>query len=291
MVTPVERASSLDLLSVPELVDAIVAGQADVVSLVRDAQPQLSAAVEVLTIAYDRGGRLILMGAGTSGRLAVMEASEVPGTYGIDEERIKARVAGGGANHLVGTDAAEDDTELAAADVEQLAITNLDALVAVTASGATPYTCAAARLARQRGASVIGVTNTPNSTLAGLADVTIEVPVGSEVVSGSTRLAAGSAQKLVLNALTTATMVRLGRVHEHYMVDVVAANDKLRRRVADMVAASTGCEAAQAWTALEACAWNARAAIVHLATGLDPASAAEVAAEHRTVREAIYAAR
>jgi N-acetylmuramic acid 6-phosphate etherase len=231
------------------------------------------------------------MGAGTSGRLAVMEASEVPGTYGIDEERIQARVAGGGANHLVGTDAAEDDTELAAADVEQLGVTGLDALVAVTASGATPYTCTAARLARHRGAAVVGVTNTRKSMLAQLADVTIEVPVGAEVVSGSTRLAAGTAQKLVLNALTTATMVRLGRVHEHYMVDVVAANDKLRRRVAGVVAASTGSEDARAWAALERCDWNARAAIVHLATGLDPAAATKVASEHRTVREAIHAAR
>ena len=290
-VDEVGASESLDLLSVPDLVQAVVAGQAGVHAAVQAAQSQIAAAVELLTAAYERGGRLLFMGAGTSGRLAVMEASEVPGTYGIDEGRIHARVAGGGADHLVGTDAAEDDTELAAADVAELAITSADVLVAVTASGRTPYTCAAATLAAERGASVVGVTNNVGSDLATLADVTIEIPVGSEVVSGSTRLAAGSAQKLVLNTLTTATMVRLGRVHEHYMVDVVAANDKLRSRIAGVVAASTGQSVGEAWAALQRCGWNARAAIVHLATALDPVSAARVAAEHRTVREAIDAAR
>ncbi|MDQ2956935.1 MAG: N-acetylmuramic acid 6-phosphate etherase, partial [Actinomycetota bacterium] len=166
-----------------------------------------------------------------------------------------------------------------------------DALIAVAASGRTPYTCAAAALARELGAGVVTITNLRGSELAALADVAIEVPVGDEVVAGSTRLAAGTAQKLVLNTLTTTTMIRLGRVHENYMVDVVAANDKLRRRVSGVVAASTGHTDEQAWQALQRCDWNARAAIVHLATGLEPAAAAERAAAHRTVRQAIEAVR
>lgn len=283
-----ERSSTqLDLLDTVQAVQVVLAGQARVAALVAAAEPEIARAVDLLAAAYDRGGRLLLLGAGTSGRLAVQEAVEVPGTYGIPAERIQARVAGGGAGHLVGSDEAEDDSELGRADIASLAVGPLDALIAVAASGRTPYTCAAAAQARELGAGVVTVTNLAGSALAALADVAIEVPVGDEVVSGSTRLAAGTAQKLVLNTLTTTTMIRLGRVHGNHMVDVVAANDKLRRRISGVVADSTGCSQEQAWAALVRCNWNARAAIVHLATGLAPDEAAGRAAAHRTVREAI----
>jgi N-acetylmuramic acid 6-phosphate etherase len=280
-------ALQLDLLDTAQAVRVVLAGQARVAELVAAAEHEIARAVDLLAAAYERGGRLLLMGAGTSGRLAVQEAVEVPGTYGIPAERIQARVAGGGSGHLVGTDEAEDDSELGRADVGSLAIGPADALIAVAASGRTPYTCAAAEYARERGAGVVTVTNLAGSRLAGLADVAIEVPVGDEVVSGSTRLAAGTAQKLVLNTLTTTTMIRLGRVHGNHMVDVVAANDKLRKRVSGVVADSTGQTEEQAWQALVRCDWNARAAIVHLITGLSPGESAERAAAHRTVREAI----
>jgi len=230
-----------------------------------------------------------LLGAGTSGRLAVQEAAELPGTYGIPADRIQARVAGGGQDQLIGVDAAEDDADRGRADLAELGAGPADVLIAVTASGRTPYTLAAAELASGRGAAVIAVTNRAGSALAALADVAIEVPVGEEVVFGSTRLAAGTAQKLVLNTLTTTAMIRLGHVHGRHMVDVVAANDKLRRRVAGLVADSAECAEAAAWQALERCDWNARAAIVHLVTGLPPDRAARLAAGHRTVREAIAA--
>jgi N-acetylmuramic acid 6-phosphate etherase len=280
----------LDVLDTEQAVRVVLAGQARVAEVVAAAQPQLVRAVELLVDAYAAGGRWLLLGAGTSGRLAVQEAAELPGTYGIPAERIQARVAGGGPGHLLGTDAAEDDVAQGRADVAELAVWPQDVLIAVAASGRTPYTRAAAESARQRGAAVLTVTNVPDSELAALADVAVEVPVGAEVVAGSTRLAAGTAQKLVLNTLTTTAMIRLGHVHGRHMVDVVAANDKLRRRVADLVADSTGCAEQAAWQALEQCDWNARAAIVHLATGLPPAAAASLAAGHRTVREAIAAA-
>lgn len=281
----------LDQLDTADAVRAVLAGQAQVAGAVAAAQDAITAAVELIVAGYAAGGRILLLGAGTSGRLAVQEAVEVPGTYGIPSERIQARVAGGGSGHLVGTDAAEDAVVQGRLDVEELAIGPGDVLIAVAASGRTPYTIAAAELARTRGAALVTVTNQAPSALAELADVAVEVPVGDEVVAGSTRLAAGSAQKLVLNTLTTTAMVRLGHVHRHYMVDVVPANDKLRRRISGVVAASTGRSDEQAWAALERCDWNARAAIVHLATGLDPAPAATAAAQHRTVRAAIEAAR
>ncbi len=283
--------TDLDLLPTAEAVRVVLAGQAQVAEAVAGAQRQLSAAVDLIAVSYASGGRILLLGAGTSGRLAVQEAVEVPGTYGIPPERIQARVAGGGAEHLVGTDAAEDDVEQGRADVRDLAVGPSDALIAVAASGRTPYTIAAADLARKLGAVVITVTNQPGSPLAALADVAIEVPVGDEVVAGSTRLAAGTAQKLVLNTLTTTVMIRLGHVHRHFMVDVVAANDKLRLRISGVVAASAGTDNQVAWQALQRCDWNARAAIVHLTSGLAPEAAAEVARSHRTVREAIAAAR
>ncbi len=280
----------LDLLGTDGAVEAVLAGQSEVFSAVRSVQPALARAVDLLAAAYDGGGRLLLFGAGTSGRLTVQEAVEVPGTYGIDPDRIQARVAGGGAGHLVGTDAAEDDVELGTADVAELAVRSGDAVIAVAASGRTPYTCAVAARARELGAGLVTVTTVAGSPLAALADVAIEVPVGEEVVAGSTRLAAGTAQKLVLNTLTTTTMIRLGRVHGRFMVDVVAANDKLRDRICGAVAASTGRTGDEARQALHRCGWNARAAIVHLATGLDPAAAAVRAATHRTVREAVESA-
>jgi N-acetylmuramic acid 6-phosphate etherase len=287
---PAEKEPPLDVLNTDQAVRAVLAGQAQVAAAVAAVQPQLVQAVELLVHRYAAGGRLLLLGAGSSGRLAVQEAAELPGTYGIPAERIQARVAGGGPNQLIGSDAAEDDAARGRADVQELAAGPLDVLVAVTASGATPYTVAAAELAGHRGTAVIAVTNQAGSALAALADVAIEVPVGEEVVSGSTRLAAGTAQKLVLNTLTTTAMIRLGHVHGRHMVDVVAANDKLRRRVAGLVADSTGCAAELARQALDRCGWNARAAIVHLVTGLAPDRAAELAAGHRTVREAIAAA-
>lgn len=282
---------SLDLLDTEQAVTAVLAGQAQVAGAVQAARQQIGRAVDLLTAAYLRGGRLVLLGAGTSGRLAVQEAVEVPGTYGIPADRMLARVAGGGAGQLVGTDQAEDDAELGIADIAELGVGPSDAVIAVAASGRTPYTCAAAGRARELGAALVSVTNLPASPLAALAEVAIEVLVGEEVVAGSTRLAAGTAQKLVLNTLTTATMIRLGRVHENYMVDVVAANDKLRARIGGVVAASTGRSAAEARQALQRCGWDARAAIVHLITGLEPAAAADRARAHRTVREAIASVR
>jgi N-acetylmuramic acid 6-phosphate etherase len=284
-------AQPLDVLSTEDAVRAVLAGQAGVAEAVAAARPQLVRAVELLVARFGAGGRLLLLGAGTSGRLAVQEAAELPGTYGIPADRIQARVAGGGPDQLIGVDAAEDDADRGRADLAELGAGPADVLVAVTASGRTPYTLAAAELAGRRGAAVIAVTNRAGSALAALADVAIEVPVGEEVVFGSTRLAAGTAQKLVLNTLTTTAMIRLGHVHGRHMVDVVAANDKLRRRVAGLVADSAECAEAAAWQALERCDWNARAAIVHLVTGLPPDRAARLAASHRTVREAIAAAR
>jgi N-acetylmuramic acid 6-phosphate etherase len=280
------KRTPLDLLGPSELVDTLITGQEHVTAAVRAAAPALARAVEVVAGTFVAGGRILLVGAGTSGRLAAMEAAELPGTFGIPQERVVARVAGESPERPSGADAAEDDSDLGRADISTLGAGAGDVVVAVAASGTTPYTLAAAGAARSAGAVVIAVVNAAGTPLAALSDVAIEVITGQEVIVGSTRLAAGSAQKLALNTLTTAAMVRAGRVHDRFMVDVVPANTKLVRRVADLVAEACGVDVDDAVVALDRCDRNPRVAIVHLLTGLPPEEAARRAAAHRTVREA-----
>jgi N-acetylmuramic acid 6-phosphate etherase len=280
----------LDLLGTADLVEEVISGQEHVVRVVRAARAQIAAAVDLVTDVFLAGGRIVLVGAGTSGRLALMEDAELPGTFGLARERVVACVAGSDRGQPGGTDDAEDDETLGRADVAGRGVGDRDVVLAVSASGTTPYTLAAAEASRRVGSAVIAVANVAGSPLAALADVAIEIPTGPEVVIGSTRLAAGTAQKLVLNTLTTAAMVRAGRVHGRFMVDVVPANTKLVRRVADLVAEACGVSEASALAALHACGNNQRAAIVHLATGLSPEEAARRAAAHRSVREALESA-
>jgi N-acetylmuramic acid 6-phosphate etherase len=280
----------LDVLGPDELVDTLISGQEQVTAVVRAAAADVARAAELVAREFLAGGRIVLIGAGTSGRLAAMEAAELPGTYGLAPERVVARVAGAGPDRPAGADDAEDDVDLGRSDIAALGVGAGDVVVAVAASGTTPYTLAAAEAARSAGASIVVVANVVGSPLAALADVAVEVPTGPEVVVGSTRLAAGTAQKVVLNTLTTAAMVRAGRVHDRFMVDVVPANVKLVRRVADLVATSCGVSPESAAAALVRCGHSPRVAIVHLLTGLPPEEAAARAAAHRTVREAVASA-
>lgn len=279
----------LDVLGPRELIDRLLAGQEHVAAVVRAASAELARAAELLTTAFVGGGRIVLVGAGTSGRLAAMEAAELPGTFGIAPDLVPVRVAGAGGDPAE-ADAAEDNEALGRADVAELGIAAGDVLVAVAASGTTPYTLAAARTARAAGTPVVAVVNVAGSPLAALADVAVELPTGPEVLVGSTRLAAGTAQKLALDTLTTAAMVLGGRVHDRFMVDVVPANAKLLRRVVHLVAESGGVDTRSAETALARCGDNPRVAIVHLLTGFPPDEAARRVAAHRTVREAAASA-
>jgi N-acetylmuramic acid 6-phosphate etherase len=277
------KRPELDLLPTDEVVALLLNAEQLVVPAVRRELPQVSAAAELVAARFGAGGRLVFLGAGTSGRIAVGEAAELPGTFGLDRARIVALAAGGAAS----TDRDEDDIDLAATDLAELAPDPADVVIAVAASGSTPYTLEIAEAARTAGAAVISVTTTVPSPLAALADVAVEVRLGSEVLRGSSRLTAGTAQKIVLNAITTAAMARLGRVHGDLMIDVEPANVKLRARAAAIVADIAGCSAQRAWDALDACGMDARAAVVHVVTGFDPAAAATVVARHRQLRDAL----
>jgi N-acetylmuramic acid 6-phosphate etherase len=275
----------LDLLPTAEVIGLLLDGEDRVVPAVRAQLPALVAGAELIARRLGDGGRLVFVGAGTSGRLALGEAAELPGTFGLDPAVVRARMAGGAAS----TDCAEDDVSLAEQDLADLAITARDTVIAVAASGRTPYTLAMASAARTAGAAVVAVVNAARSPLAELADIAIAVDVGPEVLHGSTRLSAGSAQKVAMDALTTAAMVRLGRVHGDLMIDVVAANAKLRARSAGIVAEIAGCSAEDATRALADCAGNARAAVLHLMLGLPASEAVAQAAQHRSLRDALTA--
>jgi N-acetylmuramic acid 6-phosphate etherase len=272
----------LDLLPVEQVVELLLEAESRVLPAVRAQGGRIAEAAERVAEALERGGRLLFAGAGTSGRIAWAEAAELPGTFGLDPRVVQAVVAGG----LDGPAEAEDDVELAAADLAELGPGVDDVVVAVAASGSTPYTLAIAREARDRGSTVIAVVTVTTSPLASLAHVAIEADVGPEVLRGSTRLGAGTAQKLALNALTTAAMARLGRVHGDLMVGVVTANAKLRERAAALVAEVAECDVSTARDAILVCG-DTRAAIVHLVTGVDPAAAIVRAAAHRSLREAL----
>jgi N-acetylmuramic acid 6-phosphate etherase len=266
-----------------QIVELMLDGEQRVVPAVRAAAAQIAAAAQLIADRMRDGGRLAFVGAGTSGRVAFTEAAELPGTFGLADDRVVAIMAGG----AVGTDWHEDDTDLARLDLARLDPGEGDVLVAVAASGTTPYTIELAEGAIKRGADVVAVVNTPSSALAQLASAAIEVPVGPEVLRGSTRLAAGSAQKVALNALTTTAMTLLGRVHGDVMVDVVPANAKLRERAAGIAAEIAGTSLDEAREAMAACDWNTRAAILHLVGDLPPAEAVRRAATHATLQAAL----
>ena len=277
----------LDQLPADQVVFLLLDAEQRVVPIVRAATPDIVRGAELIADRMHGGGRLVFVGAGTSGRIALTEAAELPGTFGLPDGRVVTRIAGGAA----GTDWDEDDTEQATRHLAELALVSGDVLVAVAASGSTPYTLAIADAARTLDVDVVAVVNTNGSPLARLATVAIEVVVGAEVLRGSTRLSAGTAQKIALNALTTTAMNLLGRVHGDVMVDVVPANAKLRGRATGIVTEIAGCSTDDAHAALVACEWNARAAILHLVGGLPPDIARQQAAAHRTLRAALDSVR
>ena len=259
---------AVETRSTRELVNLLNVEDATVSAAVARAGDALAAAIEAIAARIAAGGRLVYAGAGTSGRLAALDASEAGPTFGSPPGEVVAIVAGDGED-------AEDDAERGGEDVRMLAIGPKDAVVAVSASGSTPYTLAALDAARAAGALCIAVVCAPDSPIAAIAEHEIVVLVGPEVVSGSTRLKAGTAQKLVLNAISTASMIGLGRTYDGLMVGVVPENAKLRERARRNVVIASGRSEADVDEALAAAAGDARVALVALLAGVDPATARE----------------
>jgi N-acetylmuramic acid 6-phosphate etherase len=248
----------------------------------------IAAAIDATADRMARGGRLVYAGAGTAGRLGVLDASECPPTFNTGPDEVVGLIAGGPSAMVEAVEGAEDSKELAAADLDGLGLTALDTVVGISASGRTPYAIGAVEHARAAGALTIGLSCNADSALAAAAEHGIEVVVGPELLTGSTRLKAGTAQKLVLNMISTITMIRLGKTYGNLMVDVRASNEKLRARSRRIVSLATGAPDEAVETALAAAAGEVKTAILMLLADIDAPTATDLLKRaHGHLREAL----
>jgi len=235
--------------------------------------PNITKAVDEIVARMSLGGRLIYVGAGTSGRLGVLDASECPPTFGIPPKLVRALIAGGSRAITQSVEGAEDNKQNARRDLIKIRLSHLDSVVGLAASGTTPYVLSAMAFAEKRGALTIGVTANQHSPLARAVRIRIAVDVGPEVLTGSTRLKAGTAQKMVLNMLSTATMVRLGHAYENLMIDLTRSNEKLRGRANHILVEASGKDVSAAQHALRQSEHNLRVALVMLKRKVSAANA------------------
>ena len=263
----IDTLSTLDMVKLINQEDHRVA---EAVGLVTD---KIAQAVDVIAQRLGQGGRLIYCGAGTSGRLGILDAVECPPTYSTDPEMVQALMAGGYGAIFQAVEGAEDSKELGVEDMRGIGFREKDVLVGIAASGRTPYVLGCMEYAKQLGAPTISVTCCPGSALDSFADIGIAPAPGPEVVTGSTRMKSGTAQKMVLNMLSTGAMIKLGKVYGNLMVDVKPSNEKLVRRCVTIVCSAAECTEAEAVAALEQCGYRPKAAIVMVLRGVDAGTA------------------
>ncbi len=280
----------LDEYGIRELVGVLVEDQALAAKAVAAAADQLALAVAGAVLRLERGGRLIYVGAGTSGRLGLLDSVELNPTFSWPHDRALSLLAGGPSAIYKAVEGAEDNEAQGAADLAELSPRPDDVVILLAASGATPYALGALRAARKAGAFSIGLANNPGAPLAAGADVGIILDTGPEVISGSTRLKAGTAQKIALNTFSSAVMVRLHKVFGNLMVDLRPTNAKLVRRSIRLIGLAAGVDEEKAREAFEACERQVKPAIVALLKGIDPTEArARLAAAQGSVRAALRA--
>jgi N-acetylmuramic acid 6-phosphate etherase len=260
---------NLDRLSATAILRLMNREDRKVAILVGRQIPAIARAVDAIVRGIGSGGRLIYVGAGTSGRLAVLDAAECPPTFGVAPTEVQALIAGGRRAVTGAVEGAEDSAKNGARDLRAAKLTNKDVVVGIAASGTTPYVIGAMEYARKRRATTVALTSNRRSPMARLAKIVIAPEVGPEVVTGSTRLKAGTSQKLVLNMLSTAAMVRLGHVYENLMIDVMLTNEKLRGRAKRILAEASGTDLSAAEHAMRQSGHNLRVALVMLRLGLD----------------------
>ena len=286
--TPAQDHASLDQYPTVELVNVLVDDQLNAINAVRAAAPRIAAAVTAALPRVEAGGRLIYVGAGTSGRLGVLDSVELYPTFSWPHDRAVALLAGGQEAMFVAVEGAEDDFEQGAADLNKVSVTANDVVLLIAASGFTPYVLGALKAARALGALTIGFANNADAPVAKDAEIGITLDTGPEVISGSTRLKAGTSQKIALNTFSSALMVRLHKVYGNLMVDLKATNAKLVRRAIRLTVFATGADEAAAQAVLEQCGYHVKTAVVALIkqTSVEQAQALLEAA-HGSVREAI----
>lgn len=263
----------IDLLPSSEIVKRINQQDQQVPLAVEKVLPEIALAVDKITAAFKVGGRLIYMGAGTSGRLGVLDASECPPTFGVSDQMVIGLIAGGPEAILKAKEGAEDSLTLGVEDLKSINFDENDVVVGIAASGRTPYVIGALEYANDIGATTVALSCNPDSPIADIAQIAISPIVGPEALTGSTRLKSGTAQKLVLNMLTTASMIRLGKSYQNLMVDVKATNKKLVARAARIVMQATDCDKSEATATLEQTDYDVKLAILMILTGMDVAEA------------------
>ncbi|WP_339264705.1 N-acetylmuramic acid 6-phosphate etherase [Paenibacillus sp. FSL K6-1330] len=275
-----EETQMIDELTTEQMLRLMNEQDAKVPDAVKAEIPRIMKAVDILHHVLKNGGRMFYIGAGTSGRLGVLDASECSPTFGTDPLLVQGHIAGGDVALRLAVEGYEDNAEEGIALIERCGVTDKDAVVGITASGSAQFVIAGLRKAGEIGAATIGVVNNKNSKVEPVCDVCIAPVVGPEVIMGSTRLKAGTAQKLVLNMLTTCTMVKLGKTYNNLMVDLKASNIKLYDRSVRIIRAATGVDDKTAIAYLESASMSSKLAIMMIKTGLDAEKAKQVLNEN-----------
>ena len=270
----------VDSLSALEIVQLMNEEDKQVPLAIEKSLPQIAQAVECIVAAFQQGGRLVYIGAGTSGRLGVLDASESPPTFGVSPEMVKGIIAGGERALRHPIEGAEDSKAQAVIDLQTIQFSSKDVLVGIAASGRTPYVIGALEYAKSLASVTVSIASNPNSAMAKIVDIAIDTVVGPEVLTGSSRLKSGTAQKLVLNMLTTASMILMGKCYQNLMVDVQASNEKLKARAIRIVMQATECDKVLAEETLKLAAQNAKLAIMMILSGLDRAQAEALLEKH-----------
>ena len=271
----------VDSLSALEIVQLMNQEDKQVPLAIEKCLPQIAQAVERIFAAFQQGGRLVYIGAGTSGRLGVLDASECPPTFGVSSEMVKGIIAGGERALRHPIEGAEDSKAQAVVDLQTIQFSSKDVLVGIAASGRTPYVIGALEYAKSLGSVTVSIASNPNSAMANIVDIAIDTVVGPEVLTGSSRLKSGTAQKLVLNMLTTASMILMGKCYQNLMVDVQASNEKLKARAIRIVMQATDCDKTVAEDTLKLAEQNAKLAIMMILSGLDRAQAEALLEKHQ----------
>lgn len=272
---------NIDCLSAREIVQLINNEDKQVALAIEQTLPAIAQAVDKIVSAFQCGGRLVYIGAGTSGRLGVLDASECPPTFGVPAQMVIGLIAGGEMALRNAVEGAEDDSQGAVRDLQQIDFKHDDVLVGIAASGRTPYVLGGLQYAKQLGAVTVAITSNPNSIMARAADIAIETIVGAEALTGSSRMKSGTAQKMVLNMLTTASMILLGKCYQNLMVDVRVSNQKLQARALRIVMQATDCSSEIAEQTLIQTNGNAKLAIMMILSGLDKAQARDLLAQQK----------
>ncbi len=255
------RTMGIDKANTAEMLQLIQNENLYAVQAVGNAIPQIEKAVDAIVAGMNNGGRLIYVGAGTSGRLGVLDAAECPPTFGVSPDLVCGIIAGGEKCMTSASEGAEDSAEAGSRDILEKKITSADCIVGISAAGGAAYVLAALEEAKRLGATTIALTSNQGSKLSKCADIVIVTETGAEAITGSTRMKAGTAQKLVLNMLSTCAMIQTGKVYENLMINLRPSNEKLRKRVISIVCEILGCDSEEAINRLDACGWSIRAAI------------------------------